>query len=158
MLLNHNEDWDTCAISDYALARVWVSDFTDVDGNFDFILTGEDLSKKLGVNYDRNVTPTDEEYGDMIVKGWNNEEDEVIDKYLNMNLIFDVGTKNGRRGTVVKRSRGIDGRAIGRPHTNHFFETCEYEIEFTYGNQDKYAVNLITDNMYAQVDDEGHKF
>ena len=39
-------------------------------------------------------------------------EEEMIDKYLNMNLIFDLGTNSKRRGTVVKRSQVLDGRAI----------------------------------------------
>ena len=54
--------------------------------------------------------PTDEEYYDMVVKGETNDEDEVIDKYLNMNLIFDVFTNNKHHGTVVKHSWGLDGR------------------------------------------------
>ena len=34
---------------------------SDVDGKFDFILPDKDLIKNLGVKYDSNVTPTDEE-------------------------------------------------------------------------------------------------
>ena len=67
----------------------------------------------------------------------------MIDKYLNMNLIFDVGTNGKRRGTVVKISQRIDGRSIGRSHTNHFFDARKYEIDFTDGAQDNYAENLI---------------
>ena len=43
-------------------------------------------------------------------------------------------------------------------HTNPFFNTREYETEFTDGAQYKYTMNLIFENMYAQVDDEGNKF
>ena len=42
---------------------------SDVDGKFDFIIPDKDLRKNRGVNYYRRVKPTDEEYGDMIVKG-----------------------------------------------------------------------------------------
>ena len=69
-----------------------------MDGRFDFILLDEDIRKNLGVNYDIRVMTMDEEYDDMIVEGPTNDEDDVIDKYLNMNLIFDVGTNNKRRG------------------------------------------------------------
>ena len=55
-----------------------------MDGKFDFILPDKDLSEKLGVNYASGVTPTDEEYDDIIFLGKTNYEDEVIDKYLNM--------------------------------------------------------------------------
>ena len=60
-----------------------------------------------------------------------------------MNLIFNVANNDERRGTVVKRSRGLDGRAIGLLHTNTFFDTDEYEIEFKDGTQDKYTTNLM---------------
>ena len=46
----------------------------------------------------------------MIVEGKSDDEEEVIDKYLNMSLIFDVRTNNKRCGTVGKRSWVIDGR------------------------------------------------
>ena len=32
----------------------------------------------------------------------------------------------------------------------------EYEIEFTDGTRDKNNANVIFENVYAQVDDEGH--
>ena len=94
----------------------------------------------------------------MIVKGQPNYEDELIYNYLNMNLIFDVGTNNARRGTMVKHSRGLDGRAIGRSLANLFFDTREYEIDFTDGTWDKYAVNIFAGNMYAQGDEKVHQF
>ena len=75
----------------------------DVDGKFDFILPDEDFIENLGVLYDISVTPTDEEYDNMIVEGRPDEKEEVIDKYINMNLISDVGTNKERRGTMVKR-------------------------------------------------------
>ena len=69
----------------------------DMDGKFDFILPDEDFIENLGVIYDISVTPTDEEYNNMIDEGRPEEEEEVIDKYINTNLIFDVGTSNKRQ-------------------------------------------------------------
>ena len=43
-------------------------------------------------------------------------------------------------------------------HTDPFFDTREYDIEFTDGTQDKYTANLIMNNMYAQVDEKGYQF
>ena len=82
----------------------------------------------------------------------------MIDKYLNINFIFDVGINNEQCGTVVKRYHGLDGIAIIHLHTNPSFDTREYEIEFTYRKQDKYYANLITENIYVQVDDKGNHF
>ena len=82
----------------------------------------------------------------------------MIDNYLNMNLIFDFGNNDDFCGTVVKSSWGLAGKEIGSSHTNLFFDTYEYEIEFIDGTRDKYTVNLIADNKYTQVDDKGHQF
>ena len=78
--------------------------------------------------------------------------------YLNMNLIFDVRTNDKHCVTMVKRYRVFDRISIVCSHTNPFFDTCEDEIYFTDGMRYKYSVTIIVDNMYAQVDDEGHKF
>ena len=75
-----------------------------------------------------------------------------------MNLIFDAVANNKRRGTVVKHSHGLDGRAIGCLHTNPFFDAREYNKEITDGTQDKYTANLIAENMYAQVEGKDNQF
>jgi hypothetical protein len=59
---------------------------------------------------------------------------------------------------VVKQSKGISGDPISRAHSNPFFNTREYNVEFTDGTTEKYAANVIAENMYAQVDDEGNMF
>jgi hypothetical protein len=103
--------------------------------------------------------PTDEEYGDMNIAERPEEDDEeAVDNYLNVELIMNMGTNDERRGRVVKRSRGLDGEPIGRAHTNPLFDTREYEVEFTDGTHEKYQANVIAENMYAQVDDEGNEF
>ena len=38
----------------------------------------------------------------MIVEEQPNDEDDVIDKYLNMNFIFDVRNNGEHCGTVIK--------------------------------------------------------
>jgi hypothetical protein len=105
------------------------------------------------------VTPTVEEYDDMVFEERPEDDDEeAIDKYLNMELILGAGTDDQRRGRVVKRARGIDGEYIGRSHSNPLFDTRQYEVEFTDGTTEKYAANVIAKNMFAQVDDEGNMF
>ena len=112
-----------------------------------------------GVTTEHGVTPDEEEYGDML-RGEQPEDDdeEAIDHYLNMELIMDVGTSGERRGRVIKRSRGLDGEPIGRAHTNPLFDTREYDIEFTDGAIERYTVNVIAENMFAQVDEEGNMY
>jgi hypothetical protein len=123
---------------------------TDVD---------DDYYENFGIQRDPELIPTDEEYGDMLVDERPEADDEqAIDNYLNTELMMDLGTGNERFGRVVKRARGIDGEPVGRAHSNPLFDTREYHVEFTDGTQEKYAANIIAENMYAQVDDEGRQY
>ncbi len=105
------------------------------------------------------IARTEEDYGDMIIPDMLDAEDindDVIDKYLNAELIFDVGTSSERRGRVVKRARGTSGKPIGRAHSNPLFDTREYVIEFTDGTPENYFANVIAECMYVQVDCKGN--
>ena len=86
------------------------------------------------------------------------DDEEAVDKYLNVELILDVGSSDERRGHVTKCSRVLDGEAVGRAHANPLFDTMEYDIEFTYGSVDNDTANIISENMFAQVDDEGKQY
>jgi hypothetical protein len=101
-----------------------------------------------------STTPTIEEYGDMVTPDTLEADDvgnEILDKYLNAELIFDIGTGAERRGRVIKRAKGTTGQPIGRGHTNPLFDTREYVVEFTNGSTENYFANVIVENMYAQV-------
>jgi hypothetical protein len=134
------------------------------DANFLLVLIDVDEIDDLvngnpGIAREEITTPWLEEYGDMVIdERLEDDDDDAMDKYLNCELIMDIGTNNERRGRVIKRARGLDGEPIGRPHANPLFDTREYEIEFTNGMVKKYAANIIVENMNAQVDDKGHQF
>ena len=107
------------------------------------------------------TTPADDEYGDMLAPEAleaDDMSDEIMDKYLNTELIFDMGTGAERRGRVIKRAKGTTGQPIGRSHANPLFDTREYVVEFTDGSTENYFANVIAENMYAQVDDEGRQY
>ena len=104
------------------------------DANFqvggDLAFTGMKLDDidfddlNYGVRQDSGVTPTDEEYGDMLTEERPDAEDEkAIDEYINMEVVMNLGTDAERRGRVVKRARGIDDRPIGRAHSHTLFDT-----------------------------------
>ena len=63
----------------------------------------------------------------MIVECWTNNEEEVINKYLNMNIIFDVGTNDEHCGTVVvkQQAKVVGKRAPDklRAQENHNHKT-----------------------------------
>jgi hypothetical protein len=85
-------------------------------------------------------------------------DDELLDKYLNAELLFDVGTGSERKGRVVKRAKRTSGEPIGRAHANPLFDTREYVVEFTDGSTKNYFANVIAECMYAQVDSEGNQY
>ena len=122
-----------------------------------FFLQDED-DTELG---DDDNTPKDTDYDDMFVPEAleaDDMNDDVIDKYLNAELIFDIGTGSERKGRVLKRAKGSTGEPIGRAHTNPLFDTREYVVEFTDGSTENYFANVIAENMYAQIDSEGRQY
>ena len=111
------------------------------EGEFDSMyLEDIDNDENPGVVYaDEDQTPSHEDYGDMHVDERPEDDDEeAVDKYLNVELIMNMGTNNERHGRVIKRSRGLDGEPIGHAHANPLFDTREYEVEFTDGTHEKY--------------------
>ena len=43
-------------------------------------------------------------------------------------------------------------------HQNPLMETMDYELEYDDGTPDKYFANIITVNLYSQIDSEGCQF
>ena len=118
----------------------------------------DDDNHNQGVITNHRITLSDDEYGDMLTNNRPEaDNEEAIDKYLTCELIIDAGSGNERKGRVTKRSRGYDGEPIGVAHNNPLFENREYDVEFTDGSIEKDAANIISDNMFAQVDDEGRE-
>jgi hypothetical protein len=103
------------------------------------------------------IAPTDDEYGDMIITEKLKDADEYddLDKYIGAQLLLDAGGEK-LQARVIKRSRGPDGEAIGRYHKNPIFDTRAYLVELADGTVDEYTANVIAENLYSQVDDEGH--
>jgi hypothetical protein len=82
------------------------------------------------------TTPTTEDYGDMHTDDQpDDDNEEAVDNYLNVELIMNMGTNDERWGRVVKRSRALDSEPIVRAHANPLFNTREYKIEFNDGTQ-----------------------
>jgi hypothetical protein len=71
---------------------------------------------------------------------------------------MNMGTNDERCGRVMKRSWGLDSEPIGCAHNNPLFDAREYKVEFMDGTHEKYQANIITENMYAQVNDKGNEF
>ena len=107
------------------------------------------------------TTPAMDEYGDMLAPEAleaDEIDNEKLDKYLNAELIFDMGTGTEWRGRVIKCAKGTTGQPIGRGHANPLFDTREYVVEFINGSTENNFANVMDENMYAQVDDKGRQY
>jgi len=123
------------------------SEETDVD----FYLEDVEIAE------DNPNAPTDKEYGNMIQeekKDVGEFDNDAYDRYLGAELSINGG--DGEiRGRVVKQARGNDSEFIGRSHNNPLMDSREYWIEFPDGDEEKYAADVIAENLYLQVDSEG---
>jgi hypothetical protein len=63
-----------------------------------------------------------------------------------------------QQGRVMKLKRDEDGLLLGRAHTNPLLDTSLYEVEFDDGITQAFATNIIAENVYAKVDQEGNEY
>ena len=121
-----------------------------------------DMQDEDHTQADGETVPSDEDYGDMLVPETletNEISDDVINKYLNAEWMFDVGIGSERKGRMVKKhAEGSSGEPLGRAHTNPLFDTREYIVEITDGKTENYFANVIAENVYSQIDAEGHQY
>jgi hypothetical protein len=93
---------------------------------------------------------------------YNNQDEgdfttEEFDEYLSAQVILPVGEEM-RRGQVTRRMRDHNGRPIGRRNPNPLMDTREYEVVFPDGSLGSYMANIIAENIYSQVNEEGNNF
>jgi hypothetical protein len=134
------------------------ANFVNLDAG-DFYL--DDEYDDSGVAHgDGTNTPTDAEYGDMLTEDRPEQDDidnDAYDKYIGAEVMMDVPGEGPKRATVKRRAENLDG-PIGNYHRNPMMDTREYELEYDDGTADRYFANVIAENLYSQVDSEGHQF
>ena len=70
---------------------------------------------------------------------------------------LDVGGEQ-LEGRVIRRATEPDGTKKGMAHRNPHFDTRAYLVEFKDGSVAEYTANIIAENIYSQVDQEGRSF
>ena len=58
---------------------------------------------------------------------------------------------------VIGRSKTNDGTVLGNYDPNPLLNSIVYDVEFPDGAIKQYAANIIAQNMYSQVDSDGHQ-
>ena len=82
---------------------------------------------------------------------------DTYDQYLGAELLLPNADEMVV-GRVIKRARGQDGNPIGIRNSNPLLDTREYVIEFSDGSTAEYTANVIAENLFSQVDSEGHQY
>ena len=82
-------------------------------------------------------------------------EKPLTDHWINAELNLPQG-EHMKRAKVIGRSTDADGNVIGQYDQNPVLNSMTYDVEFSDGAIREYAANVIAENMFAQVDTEGH--
>ena len=80
---------------------------------------------------------------------------ETYDSYISSQVMLPRGDEY-KVGQIIRRKRDHDGNPIGKGNHNPILDTRIYEVKFGDGEVLEYAANVIAENIYSQVDDEGH--
>ena len=86
--------------------------------------------------------------------------DTFEDVYVNKEVAIQRGAgveDDVQYGRVTKRMRDANGIPIGKASDNPRIDTREYEVEFQDGHLESLSANLIAQNLYSQIDDEGKR-
>ena len=82
-------------------------------------------------------------------------EQPFTDILLNAEVLLPQGEEM-KSAKVLRRSKDPDGNMIGTYDANPLLNTHIYDVEFSDGTIREYGANVIAQNMYAQVDSQGH--
>ena len=79
------------------------------------------------------------------------------DKQIGAEVLIEVGGE--KKHTVVKsRACNADRNPIENKNDNYILDTREYKVQFKDGATNIYGSNIIMENIYSQVDEEGNMF
>ena len=80
---------------------------------------------------------------------------ENDDKYIGQHLALPKGDKM-MSAEVVCHKRNFDGTLVGTENKNPILDSRVYEVKFSDGSMADYATNVLIENLYSQVDDDGY--
>ena len=86
--------------------------------------------------------------------------DTFGDTYLNKEVALMSGAVDSsdiQYGKVTKRLRDADGRPIGTASENPLMDTREYAVEFIDGHSEALRANIIAQNFFSEIDEEGNQ-
>jgi hypothetical protein len=82
---------------------------------------------------------------------------EATDEYLTSEVQLPRGGEM-KLARVMNRFKDPNGVPLGKRHPNPMLDSREYEVEFSDGSKDVVSANLIAENLYSQIDEEGRSY
>jgi hypothetical protein len=82
---------------------------------------------------------------------------DVVDTCITTEVLLPRGDSM-KLGKVVRRLTDANNLPTGNAQDNPILDTRKYAVEFDNGEQLEYAVNVIAENIYAEVDEEGRRY
>jgi hypothetical protein len=80
-----------------------------------------------------------------------------VDKYISAEVFLLKGDSM-TLGKVIGWKRDCNNNPIGVGHINPILDTCLYNVQFPERHIEEFTVNVIAQNLYLQLDNEGHQF
>jgi hypothetical protein len=81
-------------------------------------------------------------------------EQEMYDQCISAQVMLPHGDSYDK-ATVLRCKCDNNGNPIGCTHTSFILDTRVFEVQFSDGYVSKYMTNVIAENIYATVDDDG---
>ena len=79
------------------------------------------------------------------------------DEYINNEVLLPQDGEYMKAARVIQRTKDDQGKIRGSHNPNPILDTRIYDVMFPDGAIQQYAANIIAENMYNQVDNEGYQ-
>ena len=84
------------------------------------------------------------------------EADDIdFDRYISAKVKLPRDGYTFASGTVIARGRDENGELIGKNSNKPLLDTSVYDVLFEDGTVERYHANIIAENIYSQVDQDG---
>ena len=79
------------------------------------------------------------------------------DEYIGNMVMMDRGDER-LKCFVKKRTHDLSGDPIGKRNSNPMLDTRQYTLEMPDGSTEDYMANIIAENIYSSIDEDGNTF
>ena len=81
---------------------------------------------------------------------------EKDDRYIGVKVPLPHSDGEMKQATIKRRKRNENGTLRGTSHDNPILDTRVYEVEFEDGSYNEYSANVLAENLYSHIDENGN--